>query len=194
MFNWISLNSFYDSENLKITPRHPLVNSCRIFNLRATCRHPINPRNTTTLPIRLIEHCLIVRRTFFVSIVLTQIAITIGTKSNQINTNRSLSIPLSNYAIIIIRIFNLFSHFTRRFLCHCCCFNISKCIYFTFFDVDILKCGFLPANNTQTHTIRFFIYRYIPGFSQHKNKNYEKVLLRLIPVPVPSKTMKKKKW
>lgn len=45
--------------------------------LRATCRHPINPRNTTTSwPIWVIEHRFVVRRSFFV----TQTAITIGWK------------------------------------------------------------------------------------------------------------------
>lgn len=98
----------------------------------------------TTIPIRLIEHCFIVRRTFFVSIVLTQIAITIGTKLNQI-TQIDHQIHFRN-----MQLFFEFQYFFHNL--HVDFYVIVVVLTFQnvfhFLRLRYFKRGFLPANNT----------------------------------------------
>lgn len=131
--NWIvdaAVPSSSMIQKVKIAYRRmtPLANSISIGYLRATCRHPISPMEMTTKPIWDIEHlCFVVRRTFFVGSVLTQIAITISRKLNAIINLLKHQHPFPN--CFVFKSFTIYTYSLLLFL------HWKLTIHFTFFDV-----------------------------------------------------------
>lgn len=130
LFNWISmLRCHRHSWFRKWKSPAALANSISILYLLATCKHPINPRKTTTNQIRVIEHRFVVRRTFFVGRIETRVAITIGRKLNAITDLLKHQHLFPNCCL-----FKLFTICTYSLLL----FLHRKITNFTFFDVHDL--------------------------------------------------------